>query len=41
MIITEECKCENKIELLIDLVRADEALATLTEREYDTKRKVE
>lgn len=35
MIITEECKCKNKIELLIDLVRADEALATLTEREYD------
>lgn len=35
MIITRDCKISNKIQLLIDLVRADEALATLTEREYD------
>lgn len=35
MIITEECKHKSKMQLLINLVRADEALATLTEREYD------
>lgn len=35
MIIARDCKISNKIQLLIDLVRADEALATLTEREYD------
>ena len=34
MIITEECR-KSKMQLLIDLVRADEALATLTEHEYD------
>lgn len=35
MIITKECKYTNKIQLLIDLVRAEEALATLIEQEYD------
>ena len=35
MIITKKCKHESKMQLLIDIVRVDEALATLTEREYD------
>lgn len=35
MIITKKCKIINKIQLLINLVRAEEALATLIEQEYD------
>lgn len=35
MIVGDNYKGINKIQLLIDLVRADEALATLIENEYD------
>ena len=37
MFITEEYKGTSKFQLLIDLVRADEALATLIEHEYDSE----
>ncbi len=35
MFVSNDFKGINKIQLLIDLVRADEALATLIEHEYD------
>lgn len=35
MIITKECKATNKLGLLLELTRADEALLTLLEHEYD------
>ena len=34
MIITRECKATNKLGLLLELTRADEALLTLIEHEY-------
>ena len=35
MIITNECRATNKLGLLLELTRADEALMTLLEHEYD------
>lgn len=41
MIITKECRAKNKLGLLLILTRADEALLTMLEHEYDEEEQVE
>ncbi len=40
MFVTEGYQDNNKMQLLVDIVRADEALATLIEHEYDDEEQI-